>query len=130
LSRPGPKRFLVADREFFWLVRRIDIRFVRLRIWSATKTIRPLEVRIRCDDLWVNYPHLLLAPERAAQVLEFRVVTPGVVRQVLEDAIGFGWSETSDRSPLKFDWDRDAEPGLKVQPWRSLPDFKVQTGAG
>jgi hypothetical protein len=99
-------------------------------MWSATKTIRPFEVRIRCDDFWVNYPHLLLAPERTVQVLEFRVVTPGVVRQVLEDAIAFGWSETSDRSQLRFDWDRDAPAKLRLQPWLSLPDFKTQTGAG
>ena len=93
-----------------------------LRVWSDRS--RPLEIRIRCDDIWLNYPHLLIAPEQTAKVLELRVVTPSVVRQVLEEFTALGWTETRDRSPHRFDWDRDAKAGLRVQAWLSLPDFK------
>ena len=121
------QRIVVENQTYFWSVKRpvglSGLHFVILRIWSQRP--QPLEVRIRCDDLWVNYPYLLIAPERTAQVLEFRVVTPGVVRQVLEEFTALGRIETRDRSPLRFDWDRDAEISLRLQPWLSLLDFKA-----
>ena len=120
------QRIVIENQTLHWSVKRpaglSGEHFVILRVWSDTS--RPLEVRIRCDDLWVNYPHLLIAPQRTQEVLEFRIVTPSVVRQVLEDLAALGRTETEDRSPLRFDWDRDAKIGLRLQPWSSLPDFK------
>jgi hypothetical protein len=121
LSRPGPKRIIVADQEFFWLIRRpYSSAFVHLRVWSVAKTERPLEVRIRCDDLWINFPILTVAGEAARQVFELRPVTPGMVRQVIEDTCQFGWLDSRGRTPLRFDWDRNAASERRLLPWMSV----------
>jgi hypothetical protein len=121
LNRPGPKRIVVADQAFFWLIRRPNSSaFVHLRVWSAEKSERPLEVRIRCDDLWINFPILAIAGEAAHQVFELRPVTPRMVRQVIEDAFQRGWLESRGRTPLRFDWDRNTASDQRLLPWMSL----------
>jgi hypothetical protein len=71
---------------------------------SAPDAVRPLEAHIQCIN----------------EAFELHPITPGLVRQVIEDAIAIGWMDTGGRTPLRFDWDRNARPPHRVVPWRSL----------
>jgi hypothetical protein len=122
LKRRKPSKIVVDDQEFCWLVNReYSSSFVHLRIWSATQMMRLLEVQVRCDAVWINAKVIAATPE-VAQNLEVRPITPGLVRQVIEDALAFGWGDTGGQTPLRFDWDRDGQPEYRLLPWRSLGD--------
>ena len=81
--------------------------------------MRLLEVRIRCDDVWITFKAIAATPE-IERNFELRSITPGLVRQVIEDAIAFGWGDTRGRTPLRFDWDRDGQSQGRLSPWKSL----------
>jgi hypothetical protein len=109
LKRRKQKSIVVGEHQFFWLVNGEYGPYCPiLRIWmqSAPDAVRPLEVHIQCFS----------------KAFDFRPITPGVVRQVIEDAIAIGWMDTGGRTPLRFDWDRDGQPEYRLLPWRSLGD--------
>jgi hypothetical protein len=81
--------------------------------------MRLLEVKIRCDSVWINSKTIAATPQND-QNLELRPITPGLVQQVIEDALAIGWDDTGGRIPLRFDWDRDGKPEYRLLPWQSL----------
>ncbi len=100
------RQITVGMTRYVWVVRRLDESHVILRVWSAERNRRdrPLEVRVRYDDPWLNYGPILTAPpDRREHVFQLVPVTPGMVRETIEAAVAMGWGPDHPVEPRRFE---------------------------
>jgi hypothetical protein len=92
------RRIHVAGLSFHWWVRRADPGHVRLCVQVARhRSAQRLEVRVRSDDFW------LALGDPDIENRTFRVVTPRLVRAVIERAAAQGWSPEEPGPPQVFE---------------------------
>ena len=103
VARTRLRTLRIDDAEYRWVVRHRDAHRVELRVWPADPTRGVcVQVLVRFDDPWLNYPELLLAsPEQRVGWFVFAPVTPRLVEHVVHLVTASGWPLTSSM-PTRF----------------------------
>lgn len=103
MARTRLRTLSVDDAEYRWVVRHRDAHRVELRVWPADAARGVcVQVLVRFDDPWLNYPELLLAaPERRGELFVFAPVTPRLVEHVVRLVTASGWPLAST-TPTRF----------------------------
>jgi hypothetical protein len=93
------------------VVNHVDAAHVAVRVWrAAARRGCPLEVRVRFDDPWLNWPELLGASAvKVAEVFVLEPVTPPLVERLIRSGIAAGWRADSVVRPMRFVLDSDRE---------------------
>jgi len=85
------RRMVVDGRTYGWRVRRIDERFVSLRLWHDGHRVPIADVRIRCDDPWLRFPEMAqvnsTTPDRFHDVFALDPVRPRQVAELIRAVV-------------------------------------------
>jgi hypothetical protein len=121
--KPRIQKIIFEGQTYRWFVRdQSEYGYLSLQIWAQLEleAIRPLQVQLwhsyrerGSDGVWMQ-PRAVA--ELAGLPLEFRflTVTPAMVRQVIEAALLVGWHQTRGSTPLRFEWNIDAQPADRL----------------
>lgn len=102
----SPRKIVIGETRYAWVVRRIDAHHLVLRIWPGERQRKdfPLEVRLRFDDPWLNFGEIVAAVAvQRGDAFQLAPVTPRMVRSTIEAAIAAGWTSGSPRGHRFFD---------------------------
>ncbi len=101
-----PRKIVIDNTRYAWVVRRVDAQHLVLRVWPGERTRKdfPLEVRLRFDDPWLNFGEILVAPPASrGDVFQLAPVTPRTVRETIEAAKAAGWASGHPRDHRLFE---------------------------
>lgn len=98
-----PRAIVVDGSPYRWVVRRSSVDwpgFATLVVWRP-RSGRPLHVRLRWDDPWLNYgPMLTTPPERFDEVWANEPITPSRVADQVRAALAAGWDPDERGAPF------------------------------
>ena len=81
------RKIVVAEKEYTWLVSKIDPNHVRLKVWKGKSTSIPwFQVHYRFDDPWLNFGEIVSVYSKyVMQHFQLKPIQPKLVAIFIAD---------------------------------------------